>query len=251
MLDLNLTSATLLGSEKQKLISRNFTFYIAPDSRPSSDTFCQRACETGNTKQACELKLDSSAHFVLMEGISVPDDGQGKRIRAVIIDITERKGMEEKLRKNKEMLEKAMKDTFHVLMSIIETKMYQTSEHRQRVVKLASAIAREMGVSEVCIEGIAMAGPILDLGYMSVPVDILSKPQRLTEIESTFLKTHSQAGYDMLNDVEFPWPLAEIVLQHHERIDGSGYPRGLKGNEILLEARILAVADVVEAIPAK
>jgi HD-GYP domain-containing protein (c-di-GMP phosphodiesterase class II) len=184
-----------------------------------------------------------------MEGISVSDeDGQGKRIRAVLIDITERKRMEEELRRNKEMLEKAMKDTFHVLMSVIEKKTYQTSEHRQRVVKLASATAREMGISEGCVEGISVAGSILDLGYIFIPAEILSKPQGLTEVESIFLKTHSQAGYDMLKDVEFPWPLAEIVLQHHERIDGSGYPLGLKGDEILPEARILAVADIVEEV---
>ena len=254
MLDLNLTSATFLGGEKQKLISRNFRPWIAPDSRPSFNTFCQRVCET-DKKQTCELKLDALAHVVLMEGISVPDeDGHGKSIRAVMIDITERKEMEEKLRKGKEMLEKAkmlekaMKDILHVLMSTIEKRMSQAPKNRQGVVKLACAIAREMGISAGRIEGISIAGSILDLGYISVPGELLSKPLKLTEIESQLVKTHVQTGYEILRGIEFPWPLAEIVLQHHERLDGSGYPHGLKGDDILPEARILAVADTVEAI---
>ncbi len=246
MLDLNLTSATMLGVEKQKLIRKKFLLYVTPDFRPPFNTFCQRVLETG-TKQTCELKLDTSARIVLMEGISVPgDDGHGKKIRTVMIDIAERKVMEEKLRQGKEKLEKAMKDTFHLLMSVIEQRTYQTSQHRQMVVGLARAIAEEMGIPEGRMEGISTAGLILDFGYMAVPVDILSKPQGLTELETTIFKTHPQAGYNMLKDLQFPWPLAEIVLQHHERMDGSGYPRGLKGDDILLEARILTVADTVE-----
>ena len=248
MLDLNLTSATLLGAARQELISRNFRLFISSDSRPAFGTFCQRVRET-DTKQTCELKLDALAHVALMEGISVPDtDGHGKRIRAVMIDITERKEMEEKHRKGKEMLEKAMKDILHVLMSTIEQGMSRAPKNRQRVVALACAIAREMGISTGCIEGIAMAGSILDLGYISVPVELLSKPLGLTEIESQLMKTHVQTGYEIIRGIEFPWPLAEIVLQHHERIDGSGYPHGLKGDNILLEARILAVANTVEGI---
>ncbi|MCX5809818.1 MAG: PAS domain S-box protein [Proteobacteria bacterium] len=248
MLDLNLTSAALLGVEKQKLINRNFKLYISPDSRPVFNTFCKKVLEA-DTKHDCELKLDASARAVLMEGISVPDaEGHGKKIRAVMIDITERKEMEEKLRKGKEMLEKAMKDIFHVLMSTIEKRMSQAPKNRQGVVKLACAIAGEMGISAGRIEGIAMAGSILDLGYISVPVELLSKPLKLTGDESQLVQTHVQTGYEILEGIEFPWPLAEMVLQHHERIDGSGYPHGLKNDDIHLEAKILAVADTVEAI---
>jgi PAS domain S-box-containing protein len=247
MLDLNLTSAALLGTAKQELINRNFRLYISADSRPAFNAFCKKVLEA-DIKQACELKLIVLTH-VLMEGISVPDaDGHGKSIRAVMVDITERKEMEEKLRKGKGMLEKAMKDTFHVLMSTIEKRMSQAPKNRQGVVKLACAIAGEMGISTGCIEGIAMAGSILDLGYISVPGELLSKPLKLTGVESQLVQTHVQTGYEILEGIEFPWPLAEIVLQHHERIDGSGYPHGLKGDDILLEARILAVADTVEGI---
>ena len=248
ILDLNLTSATLLGVARQELIRRNFQSYVSPDSHPSFYAFCKKVLET-DTKQDCELKLDASACAVLMEGISISDeDGHGKRIRAVMVDITERKGMEEKLRKGKEMLEKAMKNTLHVLMSTIEQRMAQAPKNRQREVELARAIAREMDLSAELIENISVAGSILDLGYISVPVELLSKPLGLTGIESQIVQTHVQTGYEILKDIELPWPLAEIMLQHHERTDGSGYPHGLKNDAILLEARILAVADTVEGI---
>jgi HD-GYP domain-containing protein (c-di-GMP phosphodiesterase class II) len=105
-----------------------------------------------------------------------------------------------------------------------------------------------MGLPQDRIEGIRMAGSIHDIGKLSIPSDILSKPTKLSELEFSLIKEHSRKGYEMLKDVESPWPLAEIVYQHHERMDGSGYPRNLKGAEMLIEARILAVADVVEAM---
>jgi HD-GYP domain-containing protein (c-di-GMP phosphodiesterase class II) len=105
-----------------------------------------------------------------------------------------------------------------------------------------------MGCSEDEIRGLYLAATIHDLGKISIPAEILSKPKKLTALEYELIKTHAQNGYDILKDVDFPWPLAQIVLQHHERLDGSGYPQGLKSEQIILQARILAVADVVEAI---
>jgi HD-GYP domain-containing protein (c-di-GMP phosphodiesterase class II) len=105
-----------------------------------------------------------------------------------------------------------------------------------------------MGLAPEKIEGIRMAGIIHDIGKLSIPAEILSKPTKLTEIEFALIKEHSRSGYEMLKDVESPWPLAEIVYQHHERMNGSGYPRNLKGDEIVIESQILAVADVVEAM---
>jgi HD-GYP domain-containing protein (c-di-GMP phosphodiesterase class II) len=116
------------------------------------------------------------------------------------------------------------------------------------VADLARTIAREMGLSEDQIEGIYMAGMIHDLGKLSIPAEILSKPSQLTEIEFNLIKVHSWAGHEILKEIDFPWPIARIVFQHHERIDGSGYPLNLKGEKILQEAKVLAVADVVEAI---
>ena len=131
---------------------------------------------------------------------------------------------------------------------MVEVRDPYTAGHQRRVADLSGAMAREMGLAPDRIDGIQLAGLIHDLGKISVPAEILSKPSRLTELEFRLIKIHPQAGYDILQDSAFPWPIARMVLEHHERMDGSGYPRNLKGEEIIMEARILAVADVVEAM---
>jgi len=123
-----------------------------------------------------------------------------------------------------------------------------TAGHQRRVSNLARAIAQEMGLSNNTVDNIRMAGIIHDIGKISVPAEILVKPGKITDIEMSLIKVHPQSGYDILKDVELPYPIAESVLQHHERLDGSGYPQGLKADQILLEARIISVADVAEAI---
>ena len=161
----------------------------------------------------------------------------------------ERQQVEEELRQSYVKLQRALEGTVHALASAIEMKDPYTAGHQRRVTQLACAIANEMGLPEEQIEGIRMAGLIHDIGKISIPAEVLSKPGQLNALEWDMIKAHSQTGYDLLNGVtEFPWPVAEIVLQHHERLDGSGYPQGLSGEEIMLEARILAVADVVEAM---
>jgi putative nucleotidyltransferase with HDIG domain len=134
------------------------------------------------------------------------------------------------------------------MVSAVEMKDPYTAGHQLRSANLACAIATEMGLPREKIDGIRMAGSIHDIGKLSIPSEILSKPTKLTNLEFLMIKEHAQIGYEMLKNVESPWPLAQIVYQHHERMDGSGYPRNLKGDEILLEARIMAVADVMEAM---
>lgn len=136
----------------------------------------------------------------------------------------------------------------HALASTVEMRVPYTAGHQQRVARLASAIAGGMGLSVEQINGIHTAASVHDIGKLSVPAEILSKPGQLSEIEMDPIKTHSQAGYEILAGIEFPWPIARIVQQHHERRDGTGYPSGLAGDAILLEARILTVAAVVEAM---
>ena len=169
-------------------------------------------------------------------------------IHGVSRDITERKKAEEKLQQTLESLRKAVGTTIQVLVSAVESRDSYTAGHQSRSADLACAIATEMGLAQEKIEGIRMAGIIHDIGKLSIPAEILSKPTKLTEIEFSLIKEHSRSGYEMLKDVESPWPLAEIVYQHHERMNGSGYPRNLKGDEIIMESQILAVADVVEAM---
>jgi HD-GYP domain-containing protein (c-di-GMP phosphodiesterase class II) len=134
------------------------------------------------------------------------------------------------------------------MVSAVEARDPYTAGHQTRSANLAHGIATEMGLPQEKIEGIRIAGSIHDIGNLSIPAEILSKPSKLTNIEFSLIKEHTMKGYEILKDVEFPWPLAEIVYQHHERMDGSGYPRNLKGDDIMIEARILSVADVVEAM---
>jgi putative nucleotidyltransferase with HDIG domain len=141
-----------------------------------------------------------------------------------------------------------LKGVVHALSLSIEARDPYTAGHQKRVSDLAGAIAEEMGLPKDRVTGIRLAGEIHDLGKIAVPAEILSKPYKLSNMEFSLIKTHPDVGYNILKEIEFPWPIAEIVYQHHERFDGSGYPRGLKADEILLDARIMAVADVVEAI---
>lgn len=170
------------------------------------------------------------------------------RIQELEQSESEHKQAEEELRHTLESLRKAFGNTIQVIVSAVETRDPYTAGHQHRSTALARAIAMEMGLPNEIINRIRMAGAIHDIGKLSISAEILSKAARLTELEVSLIKEHSRRGYEMLKDVESHWPLAQIVYQHHERIDGSGYPRNLKGGEILVEALIMAVADVVESM---
>lgn len=142
----------------------------------------------------------------------------------------------------------AMEGIVQAISTTVEMRDPYTAGHQQRVADLACAIAESMELPEDEIYGLRMASVIHDLGKITVPSEILSKPGRLSDLEYELIKSHVQAGYDILRQIEFPWPLADIILQHHERLDGSGYPKGLKGDEIMQAARILAVSDVFETM---
>ena len=207
--------------------------------------------ESGKRKQVEEPLTNSEGKYLWIETIKTPIyDAHGNVVGTAGIarDITERKRSEEALQKSMERLRKAFGATIQVMVSAVEVRDPYTAGHQIRSADLARAIATEMNLSQDKIEAIRMAGPIHDIVKLSVPAELLSKPTKLTEIEFSLIKEHARTGYEMLKDVESPWPLAEIVYQHHERMDGSGYQRLLKGEEIIMEARILAVADVVESM---
>jgi len=200
---------------------------------------------------------NTQATFVAKDGSPIQVEGNvtGRYMGGKLIathgffrDITERKQAEEKLRQSYKKLQKMLEDIVQTVALTVEIRDPYTAGHQHRVSQLTSAIARQMNLFPDQVEGIYMAAILHDIGKISVPAEILTKPGRLSEIEMNMLKTHPQVGYDILKRIDFPWPLAEIVLQHHERMDGSGYPQGLKGDEILIEARIIGVADVVEAM---
>jgi PAS domain S-box-containing protein len=164
------------------------------------------------------------------------------------IDITSRKLAEEDLKHALEELHKSLGGTIQAMAMMVETRDPYTAGHQKNVSNLARVIAQEMDLSKDMIDKIRMAGVIHDIGKLSIPDEILSKPTKLTDIEFSLIKVHPRSAYDILKDVDLPYPIAEIVYQHHERLDGSGYPQGLKDGQILIGSFILAVADVVEAM---
>lgn len=173
------------------------------------------------------------------------------RIKRVIRErtlLSQRDRAETDLQQSLVMLQRALEGIIHTVAVTVETRDPYTAGHQKRVASLACEIARQMGLGDHIIDGIRMAGVIHDHGKISVPAEILSKPGSLTRLEFGIIQTHPQVGYDILKTIEFPWPVDRMILQHHERTDGSGYPQGLKKDQILLEARIIAVADVIEAM---
>jgi len=159
-----------------------------------------------------------------------------------------RRDLEQMVEERTASLHRAMEGVIRAMGLTVESRDPYTSGHQQRVAMLSAAMGRELGLPKHQIDGIRLAAMIHDLGKITVPAEILSKPTRLTDFEFALIKTHPQVGYDIFKEIEFPWPIAQMVYQHHERMDGSGYPLRLKGKDILLESRIIAVADVVEAM---
>lgn len=147
-----------------------------------------------------------------------------------------------------EVVEASLRATVEVATSLSEMRDPYTAGHQRRVGDIAAAIGEELGLDADCLEGLRVAGRLHDIGKIAIPAEILTRPGRLSNEERALIQIHPQAGYDVLVDVPFPWPVALVALQHHERIDGSGYPNGLRGEEIIVEARIVAVADVLEAM---
>jgi PAS domain S-box-containing protein/putative nucleotidyltransferase with HDIG domain len=165
-----------------------------------------------------------------------------------IRDITYRLQVEDEIEDTLKKLQKTLNGTVMALSSIIETRDPYTAGHQRRVVQLACAIAQELQFSQSRIDGLRVMSFLHDIGKMAIPAEILCKPGKLSEYEVNIIKAHPQIAYDILKKIEFPWPVAQAILQHHERLDGSGYPVGLSGKDIIMEARVLSVADVTEAI---
>lgn len=175
--------------------------------------------------------------------------GNGQSIYFHMVrDISEQKKAEEGIKMTLAKLQKAMDAGIQTIIRLTETRDPFTAGHQLHVSKLASRIAREMSLSEEQIEGVRVAGLLHDIGKIAVPIEILSKPGTINVHEMNIIKIHSEVGFNILKEMEFPWPIADIILQHHERLNGTGYPSGLSGDDIILEARILSVADVVEAM---
>lgn len=240
----------LTGHRPEELVGQFFADFVHPEDRNRTVEGFKRAfSEQPEPFEHRIITKDGKTVWVRSYGRPFYEEGKPAGFRGVVSDISGRKKVEEELRQSYARIERLFDEIVRVLSSAIELRDPYTAGHQRRVAELARAIAEEMGLSKDQVHGLWIAAILHDIGKaLAVPIEILSKPGKLTEQEMGLIRQHPRAGYEVLKDVEFPWPVAEIVYQHHERLDGSGYPRGLKGEEILLEARILAVADVVEAM---
>jgi len=242
----NRAMARILGYDSSEALIDGITdipgqLYIHPEERSQTLEFLEREGYVKNAEVQWKRK-DGATIWVHRTMRAVRDEkGKILYLEGLVTDITDRK-------KSVDQLRKALVDTIQAIASIVESRDPYTAGHQRRVADLAAAIAAEMGLSAELIEGLRMAGVIHDIGKVSVPSDLLNMPRKLTDIEFSLIKTHAKSGYEMVKDIEFPWPIARMILEHHERINGSGYPNGLTGDKLLLESRILAVADVVEAM---
>ena len=247
IVDANKSAADFYGWSIEKLR----TMRIQEINTLSSEEFVDRMHQVrlSGKKQflSQHIRADGSIRDVEVFTNAIEIGGK-ELLFSIIQDITEKKAAEQKIRDYVKQLEGAMKSTLQAVANVVEAHDPYTAGHERRVGIIAADIAREMGWSEETCQTIQLIGLVHDIGKISVAGEILSKPGRLSTIEFELVKTHVENGYQILKDVEFPLPIAEIIREHHERMDGSGYPLGLKGENILPEARILAVADVLEAM---
>jgi len=234
----------VLGCTAAERTGRSSLELVHPDDIAKVRAGYQRILRGDAQHIAVEFRMrHRDGSWRTVEGIgSGAFDIDGEKVGVVNLhDVTER-------RRGEQRLLKSMEGAISAIAAAAELRDPYTAGHERRVADLAAAIGRELGLPEERVHGVHLAGVVHDIGTIHIPAEILVKPARLSEIELAMIRTHCQAGHDVLRNIDFPWPIARIVLQHHELLDGSGYPLGLKGEEILLEARILAVADVVEAM---
>jgi PAS domain S-box-containing protein/putative nucleotidyltransferase with HDIG domain len=253
ILEVNLTGARLLGMERDRLLSSPFFLLVAAADRAVFRSYLRNIFDSG-IKQTCEIQIEprgSLPIYASLESITLQvGQGQITQCRTMVSDITARKQERDalELEKRNESLRKSLGKTVLALAATTEMRDPYTTGHQKRVAKLAGALAQEMGFTADRTQGMQVVGLLHDIGNMVVPFEILSKSGKMSAYEHEIVKNHAHVGYEVLKEIDSPWPLAQVILQHHERLDGSGYPSGLSGHDIVLEARILMVADVVDTI---
>ncbi|MGI6774227.1 HD domain-containing phosphohydrolase [Acetomicrobium sp.] len=237
-------------SSPEEVIGKNIDSIVADEiTFEEARSFTEAAARGERVSvESVRQRVDGTLIDVSILGIPIKIDEDLAGVYAIYRDITDKKMYERAMKENIATLFRVWRQTIELIASVSELRDPYTAGHQKRVAELAKFMAMKMRLSPESVDAVEMASLIHDVGKIKVPAEILSKPGPLDEVEYLLVKTHPQAGYNLLKDIDFPWPVAEIVLQHHERLDGSGYPQGLKGKEILQEARIIAVADVVEAM---
>jgi putative nucleotidyltransferase with HDIG domain len=202
----------------------------------------REACEFGMVRSE---ELEIGAAFYDVTFAPVPEEGY---VNVYAHEITRRRRAEDAAREASLKLLRSLEQTIAMMARAVEKRDPSVSGHHQRVAQIAVAIAAEMGLAPERIDGLRLGATIHDIGKLNTPAELLTRPGKLLAVELELIRQHPLTGYEIVKDVDFPWPVAQMVLQHHERMDGTGYPQGLKGEDILLEARILAVADVVDGM---
>ena len=250
VLDMNSSFIELFGYNLEEIKGKNINSGIIhpPDKIEEAKRLTKKSIKGYINYDTIRKKKNGTLFPVSISASSVK---VGEKIKGRIIlyqDITQRKHAEQQVKQGYEKLQRTMEATINTISKIIETRDPYTAGHQNKVSQLAVAIAQEMKLPEDKIEGIRIAALVHDIGKINIPSEILSKPSKLNNMEFSLIKNHPKVGYDILRKIDFPWPVAKIVLQHHEKIDGSGYPQGLKGDKIFLEAKIIGTADVVEAM---
>jgi PAS domain S-box-containing protein/putative nucleotidyltransferase with HDIG domain len=247
-IDLNRSMLQLFGYEREDLGHFNVNDIFA---NPEDMRAFEKALQKEGFVKDLEVKMrrkDGTELICVTTANALRENGAITRYQGIIRDITDKKRSEEEIRRGYERLRKTIDGIVQAMSLTVEARDPYTAGHQRRVADLAVAMAEEMGIDSNQIAGIRIAGEIHDIGKIYVPSEILSKPGMITDAEFSIIKTHPLVGYEILKTIEFPWPIAQIVYQHHERMDGSGYPQGLAGDDLLVEARIMTVADVVEAM---
>ena len=248
----NDSMSRILGYSRKELIGMNYRLFTPQEEVKATHEIFNKAYRTGETlKWVPFTNIRKDGRRIFVEDSIFPLRNMEEKIigfRGFSRDITEKKKEEEELKQSLDKVHRALGGVIQAMALTIETRDPFTAIHQRRVADLARSIGQEMGLTKDQVETIHMAGMVHDLGMISIPLEILSNPAQLSSLEFGLIRVHPQIGYKILKDIDFPWPIAKIVYQHHERINGSGYPVGLKDGEILLEAKVLMVADVVEAI---
>lgn len=245
IVEINTSTEFLFLKKKNEIIGKRISYFLGKEFEEIMEEL-----KNGDEIQDKPYKFqrDGKKSLHLLVSISKFSSFEGTKYFVYLRDVSEIIQYEEKLKENFNKLSILFDEIVTAMSDLVETRDPYTAGHQRKVAHLSVLIGKEMGLSEERLKALKYAGLTHDIGKIAIPSEILTKPSRLTDLEYEMIKRHPEIGYKILKDIDFPWPVAEIVYEHHERLDGSGYPRGLKNGEILFEARVLAVADVVEAM---